>query len=99
MRTLIRLISLTNWDSDLQSQADEVRESAESFIAAAEADDHGAAAEAATAVHEGWHEFSEDAWDVVAPGTGGESEAPAGDETPHDAADDHDDEETPEATP
>jgi hypothetical protein len=99
MRTVIRLTSLTEWDSDLQSRANEVRAAAESFITAAEADDHGGAAEAATAVHDGWHDLSEHAWDLIAPATGGESDAPSGDETPHDDGDDDHDDETPEATP
>jgi hypothetical protein len=96
MRTVIRLTSLTNWASDLQAAADEIHEDAEAFIAAAESDDHGALAEQATAVHDGWHDFSAEAWEAIAPGTGEEhsdSETPHTEETPHDDA------ETPEATP
>jgi hypothetical protein len=104
MRTLIRLVSVTEWDPDLKSDVDAVKASAEDFIAAAESDDHGAVAEAATAVHEGWHDFSEGAWDLVAPGApAGDShsanETPAADETPHDEEEHDEGEETPEATP
>jgi hypothetical protein len=97
MRTVIRLISITDWAPNLNADADAVKESAEAFISAAEADDHGAVAEHSTAVHDGWHDFAEDAWDIVAPGTGGDdhsaSETPTDEETPHSDA------ETPEATP
>jgi len=99
MRTVIRLITITEWDSDLQADADAIKESAEAFITAAEADDHGAVAEAATAVHDGWHDFSEGAWEVIAPGTGG-GDHDDGEETPHadEEGEEHSDEETPEAT-
>jgi hypothetical protein len=104
MRTIIRLVTITEWDTELQADADAIKASAEAFITAAESDDHGAVAEHATAIHDGWHDFSEMAWDVVAPGTGGEhsdgDDTPSSDETPHDDGDEEEhSDETPEATP
>jgi hypothetical protein len=93
MRKVIRLVNLTEWDSELQADADALKEHAEAFITAAEADDHGALAEEASAVHDGAHDFVEAIWDVVAPGTGGEHADDEGGD------DEHSDEETPEATP
>lgn len=105
MRTLIRLISITDWDSGLQADADAIKAAAEDFITAAESDDHGGVAEAATSVHDLWHDFSDPTWEVVAPGAAPESEGghsssetPAAGETPHDEGEEQD-EETPEATP
>jgi hypothetical protein len=85
MRTLIRLASLTNWHPDLQAGADKLHEAAERFIEAAETGNRGGATGQAINVHNGWHDFSEEAWDLVAPGAGGEHA-------------DNDDE-APEATP
>lgn len=102
MRTVIRLTSLTNWDAGLKAAADAIHEDAQAFITAAESDDHAALAEQATAVHDGWHDFSGEAWEVVAPGTGedhSDSETPQAEETPHEEGDDGHSDETPEATP
>jgi hypothetical protein len=96
MRTVVRLTSLTKWDSSLKADADAIKKSATDFITAAESDDHGGAAEAATAVHDEWHDFADKVWDIVAPGTSGSDEhadeTPRADETPHG-------DQTPEATP
>ncbi len=98
MRTVIRMISLTNWSSDLQPDATAIHDSAEALIEALESGDSDAAKAHATAAHEGVHDFTVAAWDALAPDAGADEH---GDETPAaegtiPAADDHDDE-TPEA--
>jgi len=98
MRTVIRMIGLTNWSSDLQPDATAIHDSAAALIVALESGDMDAAKEHAAAVHEGAHDFTVAAWDALAPGTGADEH---GDGTPAaegtvPAADDHDDE-TPEA--
>ena len=85
MRTVIRMANLTNWSDDLQTDATAVHDNAEALIAALESDDLDAAKEHATAVHEGAHDFTANAWDALAPATGGEghpAETPVASQTP-----------------
>jgi hypothetical protein len=91
MRTLARLTGITEWNSELGAAADQIHADALAFIEAAEADDMEEAKRLSTAVHEGVHQFTTDAWPVLAPGiaeAGGEhaAETPAAEGTP---ADDH----------
>ena len=100
MRTVARVIFVTNWDSELKADADQIREDALAVIEALEADDREAAAEHATAVHDGQHDFNGKAWEHLAPGGAPAEEhddsTPAAGAT--EPADDHsDDDATPEA--
>jgi hypothetical protein len=79
MRTVIRFTSLTDWTSDLQPDATAIHDSAAALIEALESGDADAAKEHSAAVHEGTHDFTVAAWDVLDPGAG---EAPEAEATP-----------------
>jgi hypothetical protein len=113
-RTAIRMFALTNWDATLQEDAETLRGHAVDLLAALNDEDVEAAADAAHELHEGEHDFSDAAWAIVAkdlpPDAGGveeHEEEPAGtpgaEGTPSasttEAADDHGEEPTTEATP
>ena len=67
MRTVVRVISVTNWDETLRADAEQIGDDALAVIEALEADDREAAGEHITAVHEGYHDFNGKAWEHLAP--------------------------------
>lgn len=105
-RTAIRLLALTEWPSDLAADADTVEGHAVDLLKALADEDVDAASDAATALHDGEHDFSDEVWAILAadlPADAGGVEAhdesgetPAAGET---AGADHDEEaeETPAA--
>ncbi len=107
VRKFVRLMRLTEWDSELAEEAETVRQSGISLLAALQDADVEAAQPLATDVHEGSHDFMEKVFGHIAedlpPEEGGPEEheeeaeeSPAAGETP---AADHDEEaeETPAA--
>ncbi len=99
-RLFVRMQSLTNWPDELAAEGQDVIADAVELLKALEDGDAQAAKGPATAVHEGSHEFNEQAWNIVMEGlpaaAGGPevdeeeegSETPEAGETPE-----------PEATP
>jgi hypothetical protein len=65
-RTTVRVLALTDWDSSLKADADTVHGHAVDLLKALEDGDVEAAKDPAHELHEGWHEFSDEAWAVVA---------------------------------
>jgi hypothetical protein len=65
IREAIRLLALTDWGTEFQSTADEIREHAVAALQALDADDVEGAAEPAAALHEGWHDFADEVWAVL----------------------------------
>jgi hypothetical protein len=87
-REALRLLALTDWAPALAADADALRRQAADLLAALRDDDVAAAAEPAAALHEGWHQFEGEAWNVVAADLpadeGGPEEDDHGDEEPAD---------------
>jgi hypothetical protein len=106
-REAVRLLALTNWDTSVEEDAAAVHDHAVELLAALSEEDIAAAGDAATALHEGEHDLSNDVWAIVAkdlpPDAGGVESHDEGAETPaagETAPADHDEGgETPEATP
>jgi hypothetical protein len=99
IRTLIRLLALTDWSDELQADADALREEAVLLLAALRDGDAEAAAPHAQDAHEGWHDFSDAVWEVLAghipadeggpAGHGHDDDNGHGDDDGHDANDGH----------
>jgi hypothetical protein len=82
-REALRLLALTEWDSALADDAEAIRASAAELLAALRDGDVDAAAEPSAALHEGWHQFESDAWDVIT------ADLPPGEGGPEPEEDDH----------
>jgi hypothetical protein len=104
-REFVRIMGVTDWSTDLSTDAETLRQSGIDLLAALEDADVEAAKPLATEVHEGWHDFSDMVLEETAgdlpPEEGGpephgeEEGTPVADETP----DDHGSNASPEATP
>ncbi len=85
-RTAIRLLALTEWPDDLAADAETVRGHAVDLLKALQDEDVDAAAGAAAALHDSEHDFSNDAWAILAaglpPDAGGVEAPDEGSETP-----------------
>ena len=86
VRQFVRLQSLTDWPTELATEAEDVRLQGVALLAALEDADLEAAKEPAEAVHEGSHEFNEQVWNIVvaelAPEEGGPEEDDDAEATP-----------------
>jgi hypothetical protein len=89
-RELLRLLAITDWDPSLAEDADAVADHAAELLAALDANDIEAAGDHSTATHEGWHNFTVAAWDLLVADLPEDRGGPSGD-------DDHGDETTPMA--
>ena len=85
-RTAIRLLALTDWDSEFAADAEEVEGHAVDLLQALEDEDIDAAGDAAAALHDTEHDLSNAVWAVLAadlpPDAGGVEQEDHGEETP-----------------
>jgi hypothetical protein len=65
-RTAIRLLALTEWSGDLDTDAETVEGHAVDLLRALADEDVDAAADAAAALHDSEHDFSNEVWAVLA---------------------------------
>jgi len=86
VRTVVRLLALTDWSPSLKADADALHGHAVELLKALSDADVEAAKEPAHALHEGWHEFSDKLWGEIAkdlpPDAGGVEPDHADDMTP-----------------
>ena len=65
-RSAVRLLALTNWDSSLKAEADTVRGHAVDLLKALDDGNIDAAKDPAHELHEGYHDFSDKVWAILA---------------------------------
>ena len=65
-RAAVRLFALTNWDSSLKVEAETLRGHAADLLKALDDGDIEKAKDPAHQLHEGWHDFSDKLWAVLA---------------------------------
>lgn len=65
-RSAVRFLALTNWSSDLKADADAVHAHAVDLLKALDDGNVAAATDPAHELHEGWHEFLDRLWGVLA---------------------------------
>jgi hypothetical protein len=87
-RAAVRLLALTNWDSTLKAEAETLRGHAADLLKALDDGNIDAAKDPAHELHEGYHDFADKVWAVIAK----DLPADAGGVAPH-----TDDEGTPAA--
>ena len=110
-RTLIRLTSLTDWDTTVADDADALNDASVELLAALEDGDAEAAKPLATEVHDLEHDFSAAVWEILAADLpadaggvedhdeGGADETPAAGETEEGDGHGDGDQAEPDATP
>jgi hypothetical protein len=85
-RSAVRLLALTNWDSTLKAEAEIIRGHAVDLLKALDDGNVDAAKDPAHELHEGYHDFSDKAWAIVAkdlpPDAGGVPAHDDGEATP-----------------
>ena len=86
VRKSLRIMALTNWVPELEAEAEEVHGKLLALLQALDEGDVEAAKGPSTEAHEGFHDFSENAWNVVVkdlpPDEGGPEEHDEEDSTP-----------------
>ena len=65
VRKFVRIMALTNWAPELQEEADEVHDLGVAWMNALDEGDIEAAKGPSAEAHEAFHEFAENAWNVV----------------------------------
>jgi hypothetical protein len=85
-RETVRLFALTNWDASLKAEAAKLQQDAAGLLKALDDGNVDAAKDPAHQLHEGWHDFSDKLWGVLAKDlpadAGGVSGNSADDSTP-----------------
>lgn len=85
-RSAVRYLAITDWHDSLEEGAADVQDAAERLVNALDDGDVEAAKQPATDLHEGWHEFSDAAWEEIGehlpPEAGVGTEHEEGGETP-----------------
>jgi hypothetical protein len=66
VRTVVRLLALTNWSATLKADADALHGHAVDLLRALSDADVAAAKAPSEALHDGWHEFSDKLWGELA---------------------------------
>lgn len=92
VRKFVRIMALTNWESELATEADDVHDLGVAWLNALDEGDVEVAKGPSGEAHEAFHEFAENAWNVVVkdlpPDEGGPDEhdeeegTPASEESP-----------------
>jgi hypothetical protein len=67
-RTAVRYLALSDWPAELEGDVATLQEAAAALVRALDEGDIEAAKQPATDLHEGWHDFSNEAWAAVAGG-------------------------------